>query len=414
MLGFLTNQGTKHHGLCVCLALTYTDDKIIKFFFISVVTVIDNINRAVFDEDLEILLMQLKSPCLKLPSPLHKEEQHLYLRMLKKKLLHKESQNLWLDDVVDVTNAVNAESQKVKELTDALVHLNTAVIKNDLTEFWDALSCNLLSGAAMIESSCKEVYFQIFSRGLKKRGHHICPWIVCHTDAGNTVYIDIESYTYSWVTPKDFVPYPRYLSRKDVCSLIEKTNKHHVNKYKQIIIEKTIVHLQAYCRGYLFRQMWRQRLDYFRGNQKYIIKIQAWWRKILIYRKFGTLIKMKTIESKLKRERKQNPWVWYKVQVNTLKLFLLLILSDFIPTLDKSCHSKDLYHQCRCINQDIAPLRKACTTYFYVKDMLIAFLKHVKLSIFFLKLGLLFMYKYFLIKKNPQQCVNCLGHQFSR
>ncbi|XP_052757623.1 ras GTPase-activating-like protein IQGAP1 isoform X2 [Galleria mellonella] len=280
----------------------------------ELVEVVDSINKAVFEEDSEKLMTLLKSSSIKITSRLHKDEQNLYLRMLKKKLVHRETQNLWLDDIVDAINEVNTESMRVKELTDVLVRLNLAVIKNDVNDFWNALSCPLLSGSVMIECSCIDIYFQIFSKALKKRGHHICPWIVCHTEAGNTVYIDVESYTYSWNTPKDFVPYARYLSRKDVSILIEKTNKHHVNKYKQMIIESSIIKLQAYCRGYLFRLKLKRKLKYFRDNVGYIIKIQAWWKRVLIQRKYGMLIKMKTIEAKLKYERKQNPMAWYKVQ----------------------------------------------------------------------------------------------------
>ncbi|CAH2050458.1 unnamed protein product, partial [Iphiclides podalirius] len=41
---------------------------------------------------------------------------------------------------------------------------------------------------------------------------------------------------------------------------------------------------------------------------------EAWWRRVLVQKKYATLIKMKTIESQLKQERKRNPWAWYKVQ----------------------------------------------------------------------------------------------------
>lgn len=285
------------------------------YIIVSVVAVVNNINKAVVEEDVETIMKLLKSSCLKISTPLHKEEHQLYLRLLKKKMQHKESQNLWLEDIVDATKEVNSESLKVKELTEALVHLNLAILKNSIDEFCSALSCPLLSGCGTIEESCTDVYFQMFSKALKKRGHHICPWIVCHTDAGNTVYIDVESYTYSWSTPKDFVPYARYLTRKDVNVLIEKTNKHHINKYKQMAIEKSIVKIQASCRGYLLRRRMIQRLRFFKDNEEYVIKIQAWWRRLLAVKKFGTIIKMKTIEAKLRRERKQNPWVWYKVQV---------------------------------------------------------------------------------------------------
>lgn len=279
------------------------------------VTVIDAINKAVSEEDSEKLMMLLKISCLNVSSLLHKEEQQLYLRLLKKRSVLKESQNLWLEDIVETIHDVNTESLKVKDLTDTLVHLNSAVLKNNIDEFWNALCSPAFARSGVMEDSWKDVYFQMFQKALKKRGHHICPWVVCHTESDNIVYIDVESFTYSWNTPKDFVPYPRYLSRKDVLHLIEKTNRHHINKYKQMIMEKSIIKLQAYCRGYLLRTTMIKRLQFFKRNVEYIIKIQAWWRQVMIRRKYETVIKMKIIEAKLKREKKQNPWAWYKVQV---------------------------------------------------------------------------------------------------
>lgn len=292
---------------------------VVKF---SVVMVIDSINKAVSAEDVETLMILLKSSCLKLPSQIHMEEKYLYMRMLKKVLLHKECQNLWFDDIVDIINEVNAESFNVKELTDSLVQLNSVTLKNNVDEFWNALSNPVLSTTGIIDTSCKDIYFQMFSKALKKKGQHICPWIVCHTDAGNTVYIDVESYTYSWATPKNFVPYSRYLTRKEVSTIIDKTNKHHVSKYKQSVIATSITKFQAYCRGYLLRKVMTNRLKYFMANEEFVIKIQSWWRRILVERKYRTLIKMKAIETKLIRERKKNPWAWYKVQVCNIFFYI--------------------------------------------------------------------------------------------
>lgn len=283
-------------------------------FNFSVVSVIEHINKAVIDEDEDTLVILLKHACLKLPA-LQKEESHLCLRMLKKVLVSKDSQNLWFDDIIQTVNEVNGESQNVKDLIESLVQLNLAVLKNNLKEFWNALLHPVLSTSKAIESSCKDVYFQMFLKALKKRGHNICPWIVCHTNAGNTVYIDVESYAYSWTTPKDFVPYARYLTRRDVKALIEKTNKYHINKYMQSVLEDTFTKLQAYCRGYLVRKNINDRLKFYEDNEQYVIKIQAWWRKTIIEKKYGTLIKMKAIEARLKRERKENPMAWYKIQV---------------------------------------------------------------------------------------------------
>ncbi|XP_050681178.1 ras GTPase-activating-like protein IQGAP1 [Leptidea sinapis] len=280
----------------------------------ELVLLVDSINNAVSAENVDSLIDLLKNPCLKLSSALHKEEYHLYMRTLKKRLLRKEGQNLWLDDIVQVVEEVNFESSKVKQLTDAIVQLNLAILQNDCNTFWSMLTSPMFSECALVEGSCKDMYFHMFNKALKKKGYYICPWIVCHTDAGNTVYIDIESYTYSWTTPKDFVPYARYLTKKDIKAIVDKTNKHHINAYKQKQIDKTIAKLQARCRGYMVRERVR-RYQFFRDNLEYIIKIQSWWRSVLVRRKFGTLIKMKAIEAKLKQERKLNPLAWYKIQV---------------------------------------------------------------------------------------------------
>lgn len=285
-----------------------------EIFFFSVLVLIDNINKAVSCENTETLITLLKNPVLKLPIALHKEEYPLCMRTLKKSSHQKESKNLWYEDILHAINEVHSESLKVKQLTDAIVQLNIAIFKNNINDFWNTLCNPVLSVSENIEEECLEAYFQMFAKALKKRSHYICPWIVCHTDAGNTVYIDIESYNYSWTTPKDFSPYPRYLTKKDVCAIIEKTNKHEFNSQKQRLSERTIIRFQAHCRGFLVRQATRRERLY-RHNEGSVVKIQAWWRRILIQKKYGTLIKMKTIEAQLKQERKRNPWVWYKVQV---------------------------------------------------------------------------------------------------
>ncbi|XP_011560492.3 ras GTPase-activating-like protein IQGAP1 isoform X1 [Plutella xylostella] len=340
----------------------------------EMVEIIGNINKAVYEEDIKTLVALLKSPCLKLQSSLHKEEYPLYLRMLKKKLVTKESQNLWLDDVIETINDVNSESRKVKELTDGLVQLNLSLVKNDSDEFWTAMTSPMF-GFGDAEDCCKDIYFQMFTKALKKKGHNICPWIVCHTDAGNTVYIDVESFTYSWTTPKDFVPYSRYLSRKDVCVIIDMTNKHHINKHKQKVIEKSITALQAHCRGYLLRQTLSERLNFFKHNVRYVIKIQAWWRKMLIQRKYGALIKMKAIESRLRLQKKKNPWAWYKSQEHKIAKIQALwrgrkareaftslfhsenppfkVVRTFVPMLDFSTEDYDREIELQSLKSDV-------------------------------------------------------------
>ncbi|KPJ07614.1 Ras GTPase-activating-like protein IQGAP1 [Papilio machaon] len=279
----------------------------------ELVVLIDSINKTVSTEDTTTLITLLKNPVLKLPVTLHKEEYHLCMRTLKKIFHQKESQNLWYDDILNAVNEVHVESMKAKELTEALVQLNMAVIKNNVNEFWNILTSPILSVSEIIEEECIEVYFHKFTKALWKRRHYICPWIVCHTEAGNTVYIDIESYNYSWITPKDFVPHHRYLTKKDVTVIVEKTNKQEFNSQTEGLSEKKLTKFQAHCRGYLVRQATiREKL--YRENEDLIIKIQAWWRKILAEKKYGTLIKMKTIEAKLRQEKKRNPWAWYKVQ----------------------------------------------------------------------------------------------------
>lgn len=298
------------------------------------VQLINGINNAVCDENVDVLISLLKNPSLKLALSLHKEEYHLYMRTLKKRLLLKEAENLWLDDIIKAIDDVNDESIKVKEFTEAIVEFNSTILRNDVTAFWELLNSPLLCDSSLLENSCRDMYFQMFSKALKKKGHNICPWIVCHTEAGNTVYIDMESFTYSWTTPKDFVPYARYLTKKDILSVVEKTNKHHINTYKQKHFERTVMKFQAHCKGFLIRQRVR-RHQYLMNNVDAIVTIQSWWRQILARRKYGTLIKMKAIEAKLKRERQLNPLVWYKVQVRNF--YSIIRLQDFFSYLGDDC-----------------------------------------------------------------------------
>lgn len=291
--------------------------------YFTVINVVNEINKVVCDEDITKLMSLLKSSALNLSSPLHIEESHLYMRLLKKQLNYKDGQNLWYDDVVKVIEVVDSESREVKTLTEALVHLNLALVNNDVDEFMATLS-----SINNIDGSYKDIYYQTFLKAYKKKGHNVCPWVVCHTEAGNTVYIDIESYTYSWSTPKDFVPYARYISKKDIHSIVEKIYKHHINKFKQMEFEKCLVKIQAHCKGYLFRRNLYEKFRYFENHVNSIVKIQSWWRKVRMVKKYGTVIKMKAIEATLRLQKKQNPLAWYKIQVILLYLNFLCIVTQ--------------------------------------------------------------------------------------
>lgn len=273
--------------------------------------VINKINKAVCDENVTTLMTLLKSPALNISTKLNIEESFLYFRLLKKCLNNKSKQNLWFDDIANIIDQVNNESQEIKGLTEILVQLNLAIVKGDKEEFF-----NVLSALDNVEKTYQDIYFQMFTKAYKKKGQNVCPWIVYHTDTGNTAYIDIESCSYSWSTPKDFVPYARYISKKDVHNIIEKINKHHINKYKQNEIEKCVIKIQAYCRGYLFRLKLKEKKHNYQENIDKIIKIQSWWRRVIVAKKYGTVIKMKLIEAKLNLQRKKNPWAWYKIQVS--------------------------------------------------------------------------------------------------
>lgn len=285
------------------------------------VLVVENINKCVCEEDSKTLMQYLKSSSLNLSAPPHDEEEHLYLRLLKKRLNNADNHSLWYDDIVNVLKEVDSESEQVKTLTDILVQINLTIVNKDITGF-----CQSLSSITTIEKSYKDIYFQMFSKAFKKKSGNVCPWTVCHTDAGNTFYIDIESYSYSWSTPKDFVPYSRYISKKDVHNIIEKINKHHIYKFKEMEAENCIIKIQARCRGYLLRNTLRNKLNYFKQYIEDIIKIQSWWRKVRMMKKYGNIIKMKALETRLRVQRKENPWAWYKAQVRSFYIFIIVTI----------------------------------------------------------------------------------------
>lgn len=102
---------------------------------------------------------------------------------------------------------------------------------------------------------------------LQHRHRHHSPWIDHMTSHGHTVYLNMESFSYSWERPIDFHPQSHYLSLKDVRNALGAGER--------------LVAFQARCRGFLVRQRLADRKEYWRRHVKEIIHIQAWWRGVV-------------------------------------------------------------------------------------------------------------------------------------
>ena len=59
----------------------------------------------------------------------------------------------------------------------------------------------------------------------------------------------------------------------------------------EVAVEPALVRLQALARGFLVRERLAMRLAHFHDNVDAIVRIQAWWRRIVQRRRFLQLVR---------------------------------------------------------------------------------------------------------------------------
>ncbi|XP_070512336.1 ras GTPase-activating-like protein IQGAP1 [Cardiocondyla obscurior] len=260
----------------------------------EVIEILQQINRTVAANDNEKMMEALKIITDKFDIPTYPHDGQFYLKLFKKRLFEKESDEseLWLDDIKTVAKIVTAEIEEMQEMIIFLCDINTHVENNNKEEAFYCLEMlNIYEKFKRLTEECKERCF-LALRQLQMRKHETyrCPYVCYTTSQGNKIYIDLRRRRYAWECPIDFTK-TYYLTIDDINEIIKSIIAERYEEETYIMYdEKIIIALQAYCRGYLLRKRMAEKYAYFDYHLKKIILIQAWWRGVMQRKKYHKLL----------------------------------------------------------------------------------------------------------------------------
>ncbi|KAE8749069.1 hypothetical protein FOCC_FOCC004237 [Frankliniella occidentalis] len=276
---------------------------------LQVISSLQSVNDAVQSNKPGGVLKALQQTSLKLSESIGANDAPLLLLLLKTCLYEKEKQGggeLWLCDVENAVHEVVAEVHEAQTACFALARLNVCLSAGveDLRECMDCLA-----SAGLIECDTQNTKawhdaLQELQKSKHRHKHH-SPWIDHVTSHGHTVYLNMESYSYSWERPNDFHPQSHYLSHKDVRNALGAGER--------------LVALQARCRGFLVRKSLTDRKEFWRRHIGEIIHIQAWWRGVVQQKHYqGQLLKFKEERERQARRRGNGILEFYRNHIGAV------------------------------------------------------------------------------------------------
>ncbi|XP_011877026.1 PREDICTED: ras GTPase-activating-like protein IQGAP1 [Vollenhovia emeryi] len=296
-----------------CSTLTYSDiHKCIESVNVQcdegfeVIGILQQINRAVAANDHEGTMKAVKIITEKFDIPIYRYDAPFYLKLLKKRLLEKESDEseLWLDDVKTIAKKVSLEIQEMQGMIMFLCDINTYVGKNNMME---ALNCLKMLGIPekCFNEKCKEItenfkgfteeclercFLALQQLRRRKREAYSCPYICYTTNGGNKIYVDLKGGTYEWERPRNFSK-TYLLTMDDISETIKSIAEKREEDY-MMCDEKLLTKFQACIRGYSARKRIADRFAYFYeyDNLKKIITLQAWWRGVTQRKEYRRLL----------------------------------------------------------------------------------------------------------------------------
>ncbi|CAL7946505.1 unnamed protein product [Xylocopa violacea] len=276
----------------------------------EVIQVLRRLNLAVMENDRNGVISALKDTALKLQKPTSPEDASLYLKLFKKCLeeKHFDGSELWLEDVENITKIVATEAETVQNVCTFLSQLNLGLQRNDMLFTIDCLQ----TFGFKIPDKCKaECFKNLCNLKDMKNENYNCAFVRYVTPQGNESYLDLQKYSYTWDCPKNMSE-TFYISMEDIKRIIKSITTRENEEHK---INKWIIRLQAYIRGYLLRKKISDRFTYLYDNVDKIVRIQAWWRSIVQRKKYTKLLEEKW---KCNGERSQTKYLNVKTKYENI------------------------------------------------------------------------------------------------
>ncbi|KAK3914566.1 Ras GTPase-activating-like protein IQGAP1 [Frankliniella fusca] len=276
---------------------------------LKVISSLQAINDAVQSNRPQEVLKALQQTSFKLSESIGENDAPLLLLLLRTSLYEKEKQGggeLWLCDVENAVHEVVAEVHEAQTACFALARLNVC-LNAGVADLRECMDCLVSAGLIEYDTQNAKAWHDALQelQKSKHRHKHHSAWIDHLTSHGHTVYLNMESYSYSWDRPSDFHPHSHYLSHKDVRNALGAGER--------------LVALQARCRGFLVRKGLADRKEFWRKHTGEIIQIQSWWRGIVQQKHYqAQLLKLKEEREKQARRRGQGILEYYRKHVDAV------------------------------------------------------------------------------------------------
>ncbi|KAK8406021.1 hypothetical protein O3P69_007029 [Scylla paramamosain] len=236
------------------------------------------VNTAVSSGGSEDTLIALQHSSLQLGSVAPKDALHHFqllklLRSAKSEMMGSNAAELWLEDIVEVVEAVERHAEEAGRAAGLLAALNGSLASaNDKTvvSILRAQDLSYLHIKSSTIPSILDTLKQVFQK--KSANKNKCPWVPHTLNDGSKVYLDLHHGDYQWEQPKE-VASPKKSCFVTLGDLEEAVSKaaHQEAHSKQL--DHLVVRLQARARGWLTRRRLYRR-------QKAAVTIQAWWKMV--------------------------------------------------------------------------------------------------------------------------------------
>uniref|UniRef100_A0A1B6DIS6 Ras-GAP domain-containing protein n=1 Tax=Clastoptera arizonana TaxID=38151 RepID=A0A1B6DIS6_9HEMI len=253
----------------------------------TVIASLHELNQAIRDGNKMAMMDALNNPILKLSiTSINSDVDLLFFLLQKKQNEQAEGAEIWLEDVNSVLKEVIEEVNEARKVTQWLSDVNLALQKNLNNKI-----PSLLESLPQYSKMMAKNYFFILKNKKRTKEKKFTNSYVTHlTKNNNVVYINLDNLKFTWLKPDDYVYGSFYLSKNEIEKLLTKLNENN-ERTSRLDAEKSIIGLQARCRGYIIRKQISDRLQHFRKHEKELRCIQKWWKSLLLRKKYQAKLK---------------------------------------------------------------------------------------------------------------------------
>ncbi|XP_062874278.1 ras GTPase-activating-like protein IQGAP2 [Trichomycterus rosablanca] len=249
------------------------------------VIAIAEINEALNSGDPDKTLSALLLPTAKLQGVNPATAKHYHdLLLHTKDLICKrsgdESAVLWLDQIQEAIYSANEDQEDSHKMAEAVADINRAVAAGDEEETLAALQspCAALRG---VLAECANVYQTELGQlqtQHTQQGNNGSFWVKHRIKDKYDYFYNVETKEGMWMEPEDFVHDSTQLTREEIQSVVSRITAEYSREQLWMANELLVIKLQAQIRGYLVRQAYNERLEYFRRNEPSVVRLQASWK----------------------------------------------------------------------------------------------------------------------------------------